>query len=156
MTEQTHKKYDLPTPGRTMVPEFTLKWEEVLTDPGVLNPSLSRSCTLDSRKNSTECKSQGFLEPVESGISFWGTEVPRVNSSWQQLTSLGWRMAPSLTVWAESYLRDGSRLSPLLFRWGNLDPDRVKGLSKVTQLVNDTVGSRTGELTFTSLTTASV
>lgn len=115
VTEQTHKKYDLPTLGRTLVLEFILKWEEVLTDSVVLNPSLSKSCTLDSRKNSIECKGQGFLELVESGISFLGTEVPRVNSSWQQITSPGWRMAQSWTVSARSDLRDGSRRSSLRF-----------------------------------------
>lgn len=38
MTEQTHRKYDLPTPGRTAVLEFVFKREEVLTDSGVLTP----------------------------------------------------------------------------------------------------------------------
>lgn len=47
-----------------MVFEVTFKWQEVLIDSGVLNPSLSKSCTLDSRKNSIEHKGQGFLELV--------------------------------------------------------------------------------------------
>lgn len=66
VTEQTHRKYDLPTLGRAVVLEFILKWEEVLTDSGVLNPSLSKSFSLDSWKGSIECKGQGLLELAES------------------------------------------------------------------------------------------
>lgn len=66
VTEQTHRKYDLPTLGRAVVLEFVLKWEEVLTDSGVLNPSLSKSFSLDSWKGSIERKGQGLLELVES------------------------------------------------------------------------------------------
>lgn len=94
MTEQTEKKHDLPTPGRTTVLGFVFNGEEFLIDSRVLNPSLSKSCPRDSRKDSIGHKGQGLVELVEAGISLMRREVPRVNSSWQQ-SSPGWRMAGS-------------------------------------------------------------
>lgn len=66
VTEQTRKKYDLHTLGRAVISELVLKWEEVLTDCGVLNPNLSKSFSLDFWKNRTECQGHGISELVES------------------------------------------------------------------------------------------
>lgn len=65
---------------------------------GIWMPVWAKSFSLDSWGNSIECKGQGIPEQGCLRISLMWKEVPGVNSSWQQITSPGLRIAESSTI----------------------------------------------------------
>lgn len=66
MTEQTGREYDLPVLGRDIVLVLLSKREEVLINSEALNPSLSKSFSLDSWKSCMKCKGQGLFKLIGS------------------------------------------------------------------------------------------
>ena len=66
------------------------------------------------------------------------TEVPRTNSSWQQITSSSWKIAESLTISARRYLRDDPNPSPSTSEMRKPRSRKGKSLSQVTELRNGT------------------
>lgn len=66
VTEQTDREYDLPVLGRDIVLVFLSKREEVLINSAALNPSLSKSFSLDSWKSCMKCKGQGLFKLIGS------------------------------------------------------------------------------------------
>ena len=69
VTEQTGREYDLPVLGSDIVLVLLSKCEEVLTNSAALNPSLSKSFSLDSWKSCMKCKGQGLFKLIDLRIS---------------------------------------------------------------------------------------
>ena len=142
VTEQTDREYDLPVLGRDIVLVFLSKREDVLINSAAVNPSLSKSFSLDSWKSCMKCKGQGLFKLIGSESQ---SHVNKSSQNQQQLA------ADKLSKLEDSRILD-CQCQKVSQRWPKPQSSALemrkprsrkgKSLSQVTELRNGTAVTR--------------